>query len=95
MMERARVINVREGVSDDLGDLCEQVVACGSPSKSVGYTDEWVEPAWRRSTSELPQDVVCLQAVGSTEVGHAVVSTLDAFATSHRREMARLCTKEY
>jgi hypothetical protein len=89
------VIDVREGVSDDLGDLCEQVVACGIPSESVGYTDEWVEPAWRRGTSELPQDVVWLQAVGSTEVGHVVGSTRDAFATSDRHELARLCTKEY
>jgi hypothetical protein len=85
----------REGRLHRLHDLREQVVACGIPRESVRYTDEWIEPAWRRGASELPQDVVWLKAVGSTEVGHGVGSMRDVFTTSDSREMERQCTREY
>jgi len=61
--------SARQGRLRRLGCLCEQLVACGVPRRSIYFTDDWGAMAWAREPQPLPQDFVWMNVIDAARAG--------------------------
>jgi hypothetical protein len=58
--------SARQGRLRRLHGLCEQLVACGVPRRSICFTDDWAAMAWAIEPQPLPQDFVWMNVIDGT-----------------------------